>query len=113
MQVPVSGLFHWIGTDGGQREWSNPAEDSRAEVRSVMGHHAATHTSLLTYSKLIRNGQVKLQRLENIFGNWIDLEEQARPNEVLVKISPNNEVLIRSYPNGSTSRSRRDLVSKS
>ena len=38
MQVPVSGLFHWIGTDGGQREWSNPAEDSRAEVRQYLSY---------------------------------------------------------------------------
>ena len=39
IQVPVSGLFHWIGTAGGQREWSNPAEDSRAEVMLYNTYH--------------------------------------------------------------------------
>ena len=49
LQVPEPGLFHWLGTDGDLHEWQNPA----------------------------RRGEVALTRLENIFGNWIDLEAQA------------------------------------
>ena len=49
-QVPGPGLFKWIGTEGGGRPWTNPAT----------------------------SGDVRLRRLENIFGNWIDLEDQAR-----------------------------------
>jgi len=49
LEVPAPGLFHWLGTDGGLQEWTNPA----------------------------RRGEIQLTRLENIFGNWIDLEAQA------------------------------------
>jgi len=54
VEVPERGLFHWIGTDGGQRAWSNPSA----------------------------RGEVRLTRLENIFGSWIDLEAQAAGESV-------------------------------
>jgi len=47
--VPATGLFQWIGSEGGQQPWKNPAVE----------------------------GEVRIKRLENIFGNWIDLETQA------------------------------------
>ena len=56
MQVPVSGLFHWIGTDGGQREWSNPAEDSRAEVRQYLSYRGNIIMEVII--ELIINGYV-------------------------------------------------------
>ena len=47
--VPAPGLFQWIGSEGGLQPWKNPAVE----------------------------GEVRIKRLENIFGNWIDLETQA------------------------------------
>ena len=66
--MPAPGLFAWIGSEGGLQPWKNPATE----------------------------GEVRITRLENIFGNWIDLETQAVRVRLRARVRTRVRVRVRT-----------------